>query len=283
MDVNTKVLSYIVSISETGSMTQTARKYFISQPALSKHLANTEANLGYRLFYRDNGRLLLTDAGKIYINEAKAILYTESQLQQELEQFRHPVPQSLLLSFDPALRSLVLSVIYPSFRKAFPSCTIHLKESGVVQERGISLISTEASSSKSENTLSDDELVFVTRRSFMHSDSEQLCQGIRWRDPSSYWQTVCLSEEVSTSYQTNAIIETSSLDAAMELILYQNARAILPASYARHYSHELSLIPLNHPIPFTWTMSWGEIVSLKDETDYMKKMIKDTFNKDIHL
>ncbi|MCI2131594.1 MAG: LysR family transcriptional regulator [Eubacterium sp.] len=60
-------LFYFKTIAESESLTKAARKLYISQPALSKSLANLEDELGTPLFNRTGGRLYLNDNGKILL------------------------------------------------------------------------------------------------------------------------------------------------------------------------------------------------------------------------
>lgn len=47
-------LKYIITIAECGSITSAAQKLFITQPSLSKSIADLEAEMGITIFYRNN-------------------------------------------------------------------------------------------------------------------------------------------------------------------------------------------------------------------------------------
>lgn len=72
--MNIKQIEYIIAIAEEQSLVKAADKLFVSQAALSQHLAKLKKEGIPPLFYRHNGKLLLTDSGKIYINGARHIL-----------------------------------------------------------------------------------------------------------------------------------------------------------------------------------------------------------------
>ena len=46
----------------------------ISQAALSQHVKKLETELDARLFQRQHGHLVLTDAGRVYVNGARRVL-----------------------------------------------------------------------------------------------------------------------------------------------------------------------------------------------------------------
>ena len=50
--MNTRQLTYVVSIAETGNLSAAAKELGVSQPALSKYLAELEDELGTELFLR---------------------------------------------------------------------------------------------------------------------------------------------------------------------------------------------------------------------------------------
>lgn len=67
-------LKYIVTISEEQSIVKAAEKLYVSQSALSQILLKLKKSGLPPIFYRKNGKLLLTDSGKIYVNGARHIL-----------------------------------------------------------------------------------------------------------------------------------------------------------------------------------------------------------------
>ena len=69
--MNTRQLTYVLSIAETGNLSAAAKELGVSQPALSKYLAELEDELGTELFLRYKKQLYPTAAGKIYLEAAK--------------------------------------------------------------------------------------------------------------------------------------------------------------------------------------------------------------------
>ena len=77
--MNLKHLTYIVTIAEMQSISKAAEILFLSRPALNHFLLNLEKELGFSLFKRINKKLILTDAGRIYVDSAKSILEINKQ------------------------------------------------------------------------------------------------------------------------------------------------------------------------------------------------------------
>ncbi|NYT84021.1 LysR family transcriptional regulator [Pollutimonas harenae] len=72
--MNINQLKYFVALAEELNFTRAARRLHISQPPLSKQIALLEEELEVRLFNRTSRRVELTEAGRIYLYEVKAIL-----------------------------------------------------------------------------------------------------------------------------------------------------------------------------------------------------------------
>ncbi len=79
-------LLYFKEIAEAESLTQAARALHISQPALSKSLANLEKELGRSLFNRVGGRLYLNSDGRALLEYANQIGAIMEQIQARFAQ-----------------------------------------------------------------------------------------------------------------------------------------------------------------------------------------------------
>ena len=71
--MNSKSLEYMIALYKTGSMTRAAKELYVSQSNLSQFLKNEEAELGTKLFTREHGKYVPTEAGKIYIEYATQV------------------------------------------------------------------------------------------------------------------------------------------------------------------------------------------------------------------
>ena len=57
-------LQYVMAVADCGSITEAAKKLYISQPSLSYIISKIEQDIGVQLFYRKNYPLTLTYAGE---------------------------------------------------------------------------------------------------------------------------------------------------------------------------------------------------------------------------
>ncbi len=72
--MNLNQLEYFISVAETLNFTRAAERCFITQTAMSQQIRALEKTVGVPLFHRNHHKVELTPAGKVYLNEVKAIL-----------------------------------------------------------------------------------------------------------------------------------------------------------------------------------------------------------------
>lgn len=59
-------ISYFLEAAKCLNLTKVAARFYVSQPAVSKQIADLEKELGCQLFTRTKSRIILTDAGKLF-------------------------------------------------------------------------------------------------------------------------------------------------------------------------------------------------------------------------
>jgi len=67
-------LRYFVAVAEAENVSRAALKLHVSQPGISRQIHDLEDEIGFELFQRSAKSIRLTDAGKIFLTEAKAVL-----------------------------------------------------------------------------------------------------------------------------------------------------------------------------------------------------------------
>jgi DNA-binding transcriptional LysR family regulator len=81
-------LKYVVSIAETGSFSATAERMYISQSAISKHIAALEWELGGILFNREHRRVALSPMGEKLYPLMKHIVTQIDEVIQEARSYK---------------------------------------------------------------------------------------------------------------------------------------------------------------------------------------------------
>jgi DNA-binding transcriptional LysR family regulator len=66
-----KYMEAAIAVAKELSFSRAARRLRLSQPAITKQIAELEESLGVILFLRDHHVVSLTDAGRAYVEEAR--------------------------------------------------------------------------------------------------------------------------------------------------------------------------------------------------------------------
>src|SRR5690606_11071542 len=77
-------LRYVLAIADTGNFTKASQAMFVSQPSLSQQVAKLEKELGHRLFHRLGRRAVPTDAGAVFIERARRIIFEVDNAASEI-------------------------------------------------------------------------------------------------------------------------------------------------------------------------------------------------------
>lgn len=98
-------IRYILAIAEAGNISKAAEQMYVSQSALSQQLSKVEKELGVPLFLRSGRNLEMTEAGRIYVNAAVAMLNIEKSYRLEAMQFakRDEVTRIAVMKEVPAM------------------------------------------------------------------------------------------------------------------------------------------------------------------------------------
>jgi DNA-binding transcriptional LysR family regulator len=77
-----KYMEAAIAVAEELSFSRAARRLHLSQPAITKYIAELEDILGVVLFIRDHHTVSVTDAGRAYVEEARiSVLHSERAVQ----------------------------------------------------------------------------------------------------------------------------------------------------------------------------------------------------------
>lgn len=105
-------LRYFVAAAETGSMSAAARREHVSQPALSRQVAQLENQLGVQLFERRKQRIHLSEAGRFFLPKARQMLCDAELSAQQIRERFGGAKRTLRLGFlSPFLDDLVAPTV----------------------------------------------------------------------------------------------------------------------------------------------------------------------------
>ena len=122
-------LRIFITAAELQSLTETAKKLYVSQPAISHAIKKLEDELGIRLFIRNKrSPLTLTEAGKDILALAYQMADLENRLYQRAYAENHMMGGVLRVATVPLGASLVMARVLPAFHKQFPAVKVEMLE-----------------------------------------------------------------------------------------------------------------------------------------------------------
>ncbi|HZV66267.1 MAG TPA: LysR substrate-binding domain-containing protein [Telluria sp.] len=108
------------AIVETGSVTEAARRLGLTQPAVSRMLAQLEQQIGFELFFRDHGRLVPTQDGLLLFEEVELSLGSVERVHSLVRDIAEYRVGHLKLVAPPSFSEGVLPDIAAAFVERFP-------------------------------------------------------------------------------------------------------------------------------------------------------------------
>ncbi|MBT9777540.1 LysR family transcriptional regulator [Clostridium sp. MCC353] len=119
--MNLKQLPYILTIAAAGSLSKAAEELNVSQPALSKYLADLERQTGMELFMHQKKRLYPTPAGKVYLEAAREILGMQARTRDSIRLLKNPCTTELHIGISPHRGAVFIAQAFPKFSQYFPN------------------------------------------------------------------------------------------------------------------------------------------------------------------
>ncbi|CAA9426331.1 MAG: Transcriptional regulator, LysR family [uncultured Rubrobacteraceae bacterium] len=126
--METELLKSFVTVAEELHFGRAAEKRHIAQPALSRHVQRLEGELGAALFDRDRRNVALTEAGRIYLDEARAILERVEYGRRRVERARRGEVGEISFGYEAATLYNVFPDIVRLYREKYPDVSLFLHE-----------------------------------------------------------------------------------------------------------------------------------------------------------
>ncbi|MGH8295699.1 MAG: LysR family transcriptional regulator [Steroidobacteraceae bacterium] len=124
--MNLHHLSIFLAVAETGSLTASAARLRISQPALSRELRALEARLGVRLFERHARGMRLTQAGEVLNGYAARLFELERAAEAAMREIADGRCGRLLIGASNTIGTYVLPPVLAALRRLRPRVQVRL-------------------------------------------------------------------------------------------------------------------------------------------------------------
>jgi DNA-binding transcriptional LysR family regulator len=128
-------LRYFIAVAEELHFTRAAERLHIGQPPLSHAIQMLEQDIGAQLFERTKRWVRLTEAGRLFLGDARRILALSEQASETARRAQRGEAGELRIgfTFSTPFTPLFASVIN-RYRQEFPSVTLTLHEMATVRQ-----------------------------------------------------------------------------------------------------------------------------------------------------
>lgn len=140
--MDTKQIEYILKIAEENNITHAAEKLFITQSALNQQLLKLEKELGTPLFHRSRANWRLTEAGEVYVKNAREMLHLKKDTYNQIRDIAEIRKGRLSVGFTPGRGIAMFTSVYPAFHQEYPNIIVEPVEKNVLEMQ--SMISDES-------------------------------------------------------------------------------------------------------------------------------------------
>ena len=125
--IDLRRLHYFTLVAEELHFGRAAARLNMAQPPLSQQIRRLEADLGLTLFNRNTRKVELTDAGRMLLTEAEAVLARSGDLLNRVEQFKSGGSGVLRIGFVDSASYDVLPRFIRGYQTEYPNVTYELR------------------------------------------------------------------------------------------------------------------------------------------------------------
>jgi len=119
-------LRFAVTLSEELHFGKAAARLNISQPPFSRHIRQLEDELGVQLFRRTRREVKMTDAGRLFVAQARQILADTEEAKHLMLEARESATTQLVVGFPRSYSGIVVEILR-TFGARYPNVRIALR------------------------------------------------------------------------------------------------------------------------------------------------------------
>ncbi|AHM65317.1 LysR family transcriptional regulator [Paenibacillus polymyxa SQR-21] len=240
--MNILKLRILVLIDKYHKATEVAETLQIKQPTVSFHMKSLEKEMGATLFSLQQGRIMLTEAGKKMLPYAKQILSLEQEARQAVDEQTEESQSLLHLGAESISGMYLLPTIMAEFAQQYPEWRIQLEIQSpdvikqLLKEGDIDFAFLDDGESLLENTVAEpvaSDQVGIIRSASTETSKSLDINGLDTLDKHIWVKYSGASVVDSYSSLIKSHLEINSWEAVKQVVSGGDALAFFPACGVR--------------------------------------------------
>lgn len=122
--MNIDSLRECVYLSTTLSFTETAKHFYITQPVLSKHIANIEREIGFKIFMRSRNGVHMTSAGHSFVADCARLIEQYDNALERAWDIKSGKDSFINIGYLHGAASTILPRALKKFKRSNPSVEV---------------------------------------------------------------------------------------------------------------------------------------------------------------
>jgi DNA-binding transcriptional LysR family regulator len=123
-----------ISVVDSGSFSESARRMGLSQPSVSRQITALETQLGVRLLQRTTRSLSLTEAGQVYYDKARLIQRAVTEANQAISGFKDSPSGLLRVSAPHTWTEAKIAPHLGEFLSRYPDIKLEIQCNDTIQD-----------------------------------------------------------------------------------------------------------------------------------------------------
>ncbi|RED23469.1 DNA-binding transcriptional LysR family regulator [Flavobacterium cutihirudinis] len=286
-------LKYFLAVAEELNFTKASEKLFISQPPLSRQIAELEEELQAKLFIRNNKKVELTEAGKYFEKEVKSIFQDLERISVKTKKIGENVSGEFRIAYISSIYSSTISELIKHLKLQFPYVSFKLFEVSTTKqidaleqskiELGIIRSPIQSPKIKAQLWFKDGFSVVYNKR-LIRIDSEKEIPNLKEetfvffnKDYAPHYHEVLLELCAFYGFTPKIIHEANNINSIVQLVKNGLGISIVPSNIAKNNQDtELAFIELKK-VNLKTDVS---IITLKeDDSEITKTAVDFLLNK----
>lgn len=132
-----RVLNYFLMVAQEENITRAAELLHVTQPTLSRQLAELEEELGVKLFHRGNRHITLTEQGILLRRRAEEVMTLVERIEHEIRRQDGPIEGVIAIGTAESAATGILPAFMKVFSERYPQVSYELftGNADIVKER----------------------------------------------------------------------------------------------------------------------------------------------------